>query len=113
MAIKTLQQLKDQFGHTDPEDHNTDVVNFANVHGAQVAVSADWATAANAAADILAATGLVAVATPTLILILWQGAADPDDYAALDYDSVTPAYTVAWTSAPTSGSVYIIGSTLA
>lgn len=82
-----------------------------------VAVTATWATAANAKTDIETATGITFPADTALydiFVTLWEGPDDPDDFAVLACKD-TPAFTApngadaAFASAPTSGVAYIAG----
>ena len=60
-----------------------------------VPVNSDWTTAANAKADIQAATGITFPADALLqdvFVTLWEGTSDPDDFAVL-LCKATPAYT--------------------
>jgi len=82
-----------------------------------VAVTATWATAANAKTDVESATGITFPADSALwdiFVVLWEGPDDPDDFAVL-LAKDTPSFTAqngeaaGFTSAPTSGSAYILG----
>lgn len=85
-----------------------------------VAVTADWATAANAKTDIETATGMTFPADTALddiFVTLWEGPGDADDFAVLLVKD-TPSYTAPngetaeFASAPASGVAYIIGFTI-
>ena len=82
-----------------------------------ISVNADWSVAANAWTDIKTATGMAGRVEPgesyywTLIIALWEGSGDSDDYATLlvidDVAEWDANYQ--FTSAPSSGTAYIIG----
>ena len=86
----------------------------------KVAITATWATPANAKTDIESATGMTFPADTAkndIFVTLWEGAGDADDFAVL-YVGDTPAYLApnglasTWVSAPVAGTAYIVSITL-
>jgi len=84
--------------------------------GIPVAVTADWATPANAWADIKTATGMVGrvgadAAVATIYFNIWEGLTDADDYGELmvaDDVASWPATSI-MASYPAAGTVRIVG----
>lgn len=86
--------------------------------GIPVAVTADWATAGNAWADIKTATGMTGrvgadAAVATIIFHIWEGSADSDDFGRLEVadDVASWPATGIMASYPTEGTVYLMGFT--
>lgn len=85
-----------------------------------VDLTATWVTPANAKADIETATGMTFpadTAKKDIFVTLWEGAGDADDFAVL-FVGDTPAYlspngvAATFTSAPVTGTAYIVGLTI-
>lgn len=83
---------------------------------AEVPVTANWTTASNALADIETATGIDFPSSLDVFVSLWEGSSDPDDFAVLHAGGTgAPEWVAhnglacAFTSAPSSGTVYITG----
>lgn len=78
-----------------------------------IPVNSNWLTPANAWTDIQAATGWAypTVAGSMLLVTLWEGTGDPDDYALLNLSAGgTVDYNSVFASAPTGGIAEVIGA---
>lgn len=117
MSVLSKNNLKNMFNSV-PEDLPvprsmfTNLVDSMAVPGVPVTISADWATVGNAVTDVVAACGFTFATGWSLVLTLWEGTGDTDDYATLTITSSGGTWTQAFASAPTSGTAYILGATV-
>ena len=97
------------------------VPEVGNVFLTIIPVTADWVTPANAKSDISTTIGMALSSPPyNLYFFLWEGSADSDDFACLKIAQTTGTATYTdefasatpWSSAPSSGSAYLIGTSM-
>jgi hypothetical protein len=109
-GLKNMYRARPNFTRYNETDMLVDSLGM----GRPVLVSGDWSDEDDVWADIQAAIPYAVASGYTLVITLWEGPDDPDDYATLTVTysaGESPSLTLAFTSAPAADDVVLIVGT--